>query len=168
MTESYIITGPVSTVGFTIILCLFDDDPWRSCFVTVNFWLRPGIYALTWKNIHSYCSWVSYSQPWYSFKIIHQIRWGTLIPHLSVLRLTSALGLGIYSLTWRTYILIVHEFPVLRLGPIPRLSVRLGEEHYSLIRLSSAWPLPLTSRLINRATLSPFLTWTKKSLELYI
>ena len=101
MTESYIITGPVSTVGFTIILCLFDDDPWRSCFVTVNFWLRPGIYALTWRNIHSYCSWVSYSQPWYSSKIIHQIRWGTLIPHSSILRPTSALDLGIYSLTWK-------------------------------------------------------------------
>ena len=97
-----------------------------------------------------------------------RFKWGTLIPHLSVLRLTSALGFGIYSLTWKTYILIVHEFPVPRLGPIPRLSVRLGEEHYSLIRLSSARPLSLTSRLINRATLSPFLTWTKKSLELYI
>ena len=127
-----------------------------------------GVYSLTWKTYILIVHEFPVPRLGTVLRLSIEFKWGTLIPHLSVLRLTSALGFGVYSLTWKTYILIVHEFPVPRLGPIPRLSVRLGEEHYSLIRLSSARPLSLTSRLINRATLSPFLTWTKKSLELYI
>ena len=71
MTESYIITDPVSRVGFTII--------------RVYFTMTHEDHAL--------------------------------------LLLTFDFVLG------RTYILIVHEFPAPSLGTVPRLSIRLGEEH---------------------------------------
>ena len=47
----------------------------------------------------------------------------------ALLLLTFDFVLGFMPSLGRTYILIVHEFPAPNLGTIPRLSVRLGEEH---------------------------------------